>query len=159
MAGCKVMASRQKELRADLAGMTLLPCTSLPVHCTPLHPVHPCTPLYTSLVHRHGLNMRVKVSSALPTLGPGPMMLLCRPPPRELFSATRTNFVSGAVLVLQPALPVQYYSSLAVHAKIGGDKIVGASVLRVQGPSQAKPSHGILRIVQKSIFLNGSPPS
>ena len=34
------------------------------------------------------------------------------------------------------ALPVQYYSSLAVHAKIGGDKI-GASVARVQGPSQA----------------------
>ena len=34
------------------------------------------------------------------------------------------------------ALPVQYYSSLALHAKIGGDKI-RASVARVQGPSQA----------------------
>ena len=34
------------------------------------------------------------------------------------------------------SLPVQYYSSLALHAKIGGDKI-GASVARVQGPSQA----------------------
>ena len=60
-----------------------------------------CTP-NTSLVHRHGLNMRVKVSSAVPTFGPGPMMLLCRPPPPELL-ATRTNFVSGAVLVLQPS--------------------------------------------------------
>ena len=83
MAGCKVMASRQEELRAALAGMQLLPYN-------------------TSLVHRHGLNMRVKVSSAVPTFGPGPMMLLCRPPPPELL-ATRTNFVSGAVLVLQPS--------------------------------------------------------
>ena len=88
MAGCKLMASRQKTLRAGLAGMQ---------HSTALQF---CTP-DTSLVHRHGLNMRVKVSSAVPTLGPGPMMLLCRPSPPELL-ATRTNFVSGAVLVLQP---------------------------------------------------------
>ena len=40
------------------------------------------------------------------------------------------------------SLPVQYYSSLAVHAKIGRDKIVGASVLSPSSgtfPGQAKP--------------------
>ena len=89
MAGCKVMPSRQEQLSTALAGMQRS------------HLLHFCTS-DTSLVHRHGLNMRVKVSSAVPTLGPGPMMLLCRPPPPELL-ATRTNFVSGAVLVLQPS--------------------------------------------------------
>ena len=84
MAGCKVMPSRQEQLSTSLPAM---------LHFSTSH---------TSLVHRHGLNMRVKVSSAVPTLGPGPMMLLCRPPPPELL-ATRTNFVSGAVLVLQPS--------------------------------------------------------
>ena len=89
MAGCKVMPSRQEQLSTALAGMQRS------------HLLHFCTS-DTSLVHRHGLNMRVKVSSAVPTFGPGPMMLLCRPPPPELL-ATRTNFVSGAVLVLQPS--------------------------------------------------------
>ena len=144
MAGCKVMASREKELRAALAGMRLLPSTLL--YIQHLHRP-PSWSEYEgkSVVGCADIGSRPN-DAFMPTVAP-----------RAIGHSDKFCVWSSFSFT---ALPVQYYSSLAVHAKIGGDKIRGASVLgaRVQGPSQAKPSHQTLTIVQKNILLNGCPP-
>ena len=119
MAVCKVMASRQKELRAGLAGMTLLPSTSVPVqpstsNTPPLGP--------PSWSEYEGKSV---VGSA--DIGSRPNdAFMSSAAPRAIGHSDKFCVWSSFSFT---ALPVQYYSSLAVHAKIGGDKIVGASVL------------------------------
>ena len=88
MAGCKVMASREKELRAALAGMQLLPSTLL----------------YIQHLHRPPSWSEYEGKSVVgcADIGSRPNDAFMSPAAPELL-ATRTNFVSGAVLVLQPS--------------------------------------------------------
>ena len=121
MAGCKVMASREKELRAALAGMQLLHTTLLYVQYL-LGP--PSWSEYDgkSVVGCADIGSRPN-DAFMPTVAP-----------RAIGHSDK--FCVWSSFSFTASLPVQYYSSLALHAKIGGDKI-GASVARVQGPSQA----------------------
>ena len=117
MAGCKVMASRQEELRAALAGMQLFSMYTQYLLGPPSWSEYEGKSVVGCADIRSRPNDAFMSSAAPRAIGHSDKFCVW-----SSFSFT--------------ALPVQYYSSLAVHAKIGGDKI-GASVARVQGPSQA----------------------
>ena len=122
MAGCKLMASRQKTLRAGLAGMqhstSLQFCTS---DTSILGPPSWSEYEGKSVVGCADIGSRPN-DAFMPTVAP-----------RAIGHSDK--FCVWSSFSFTASLPVQYYSSLALHAKIGGDKI-GASVARVQGPSQ-----------------------
>lgn len=126
MAGCKVMASREKELRAALAGMQLL-------HTTLLYVQYLLGPPSWS-------EYEGKSVVGCADIGSRPNdAFMSSAAPRAIGHSDKFCVWSSFSFT---ALPVQYYSSLAVHAKIGGDKIVGASVLSPSSgtfPGHAKP--------------------
>ena len=120
MAGCKVMPSRQEQLSTALAGMQRSTATLLYIRYL-LGPPSWSEYEGKSVVGCADIGSRPNDA------------FMSAAAPRAIGHSDKFCVWSSFSFT---ALPVQYYSSLALHAKIGGDKI-GASVARVQGPSQA----------------------